>query len=209
MTEAKTPNEFIEPFLPQIFEQEACGMMTDLMGCPSIGIHLMTADEAGVLKVKQYIIDIFYDYYRLGLLRIAAMQKMPEQDELMAYAMLITRPGATHIACIHKIYVYEPYRGQGIGKQLMEDVVLQAGFKGLALVCRPELIPFYKKHGFKAVGGVFTVPDEGQFSMTQFMYAGLERMAQGNVPASEFPIFMLNDVDAKAMIKLLNGVGVQ
>ncbi|EBO9898482.1 GNAT family N-acetyltransferase [Salmonella enterica] len=209
MSDEKTPNQFIEPFLPEIFDQEATGILTDLMGCPAISLHLMTADEDGIAKVKQYIINIFYDYYRLGLLRIAAIQKMPEQDELMAYAMLITYPRATHIACIHKIYVYEPYRGHGIGKQLLEDIVLQAGFKGLTLVCLPELVPFYKKHGFKAVGGMFIGPGEDKFSMTQFMYVGLERMVHGDVPASGFPIFMLNDVDAKAIIQLLNGAGVQ
>ncbi len=186
---------------PHIFEQEATGLLSDLMGCPEIGMMMMLSDEDGLKKAKNYIIGVLNECYTLGHLKLAAICNTPDADKILGYAVIFQRPGYPDTCYCHKIYVYEQYRGQGIGSQLLGDLMAQ--FKGMGLVCFPDKIPFYTRAGMRTLGAL-PVPDDEFFRLTKHIYIGLSMMVYGDMPRNEVPVFMLNDNDVKAIINLLH-----
>ena len=64
----------------------------------------------------------------------------------------------TFKALIFDVIVAEAHRGTGLGDRLIELVLEHpdlANVKHFELYCRPEIAPFYARHGFTAeVGGV-------------------------------------------------------
>lgn len=188
---------------PHIFEQEAAGLLSDLMGCPEIGMPMLLSDEKGLRKAKDYIVGVLNECYTLGHLKLAAICNGTDTDadEILAYALLFQRPGYSDTCYCHKIYVYEQHRGQGIGSQLLSDLMAQ--FKGMGLVCLPDKVPFYTRAGMKTLGAL-PIPDDELFRLTRYVYIGLNMMVYGEMPKNEIPVFMLNDKDIKTIIKLLH-----
>ena len=61
-------------------------------------------------------------------------------------------------AQIGRMAVLDQYRGQGIGRQILEKLIQFAqekGFTGLFLHSQVNAIPFYEKMGFKADGDIY------------------------------------------------------
>ncbi|MBW6637461.1 N-acetyltransferase, partial [Salmonella enterica subsp. enterica serovar Weltevreden] len=60
----------IAPHLPLIFENEANGILQDLIGTPALMGMMMFATEEEVIAARSYIIGVFEECYRVGHLRI-------------------------------------------------------------------------------------------------------------------------------------------
>jgi predicted GNAT family N-acyltransferase len=89
----------------------------------------------------------------LDATRVLAAFVDPETDRLIAFARVIT--DETYKALVLDVIVDPAARQRGLGKMLMDALI---GHQALAqvehfeLYCRPELIPFYERWGFKEPG---------------------------------------------------------
>ncbi len=70
-------------------------------------------------------------------------------ERVVAFVCILTDD--TYLALILDVIVAPDYRGQGLGRLLMDSICTHPrvqGVKSLELVCQPELIPFYRRWGF-------------------------------------------------------------
>lgn len=182
----------IKPHLPEIFEYEAGGILQDLAFVSDLAPLMMFATEAQVTAAKKYIAGVFEESYAEGHLKIMVMAG---EDTLYGYAMIFCYPGAQLYYC-HKFFVYEQYRGNGIGSQLLGGLLSQPF--DIGLVCLPELVPFYESAGMSCKGEFIAHEADG-FKNARNMYAGLSVMCSGD-SAAGLPVFLLNDSDIKNMV---------
>ena len=188
--------ELIDKFLPTILENEAKGILQDLLGAPSLALHFMTFDYAQTMRAISHVRGILEECYRAGHLKVAISH---EKGRLYGYAILFEHPDPSIPQYCHKIFVLEEFRGNGIGTQLLQS--LSTGTRGSCLLCRDDLIPFYETIGLE-VKGEFTPPDAQQgFAMTRGLYTGLTLMGSAN-SGSFAPVFMLNDEDIGQLIAI-------
>jgi len=185
-----TASNGIEPHLPLIFETEANGILQDLMATPALMGMMMFAEEEEVIAARNYIIGVFDECYRARHLRVIGVG---EEENLYGYALIFEHPTENDSLYCHKIFVFEQYRGKGIGSQMLAEILKLSNEVGL--VCLPDLISFYQSAGmhFK---GEFNAPSDAGFTKTNGMYAGLCLMSTNDRDEpNRVPIFMLNDSD--------------
>lgn len=75
-----------------------------------------------------------------------------DSDRLLAFARVLT--DFLFKALILDVVVDEAYRGQGLGRRLLEAIITHdqmRAVRSIDLTCYPELIPFYKHFGFEHV----------------------------------------------------------
>lgn len=188
--------ELIGTFLPVILENDAKGILQDLLGNPSLALHFLVFDETDTRKAIRHVQSILEECYRAGHLKIAMSH---EDGRLYGYALLFEHPDPSIPRYCHKIFVFKQYRGHGIGTQLLKALTLDA--RGSCLLCSNELIPFYESVGLE-VKGTYTAPSAQQgFAFTRDLYTALTIM--GSPSAGSFaPVFMLNDQDIKQLMVL-------
>ncbi|UXR70162.1 MULTISPECIES: GNAT family N-acetyltransferase [unclassified Staphylococcus] len=66
--------------------------------------------------------------------------------------------GVEEIAKIERVAVMKDYRGQGIGKELiqfLEQLAIKHGFSHFKLGAQIQAIPFYETLGYEAYGDIF------------------------------------------------------
>lgn len=81
-----------------------------------------------------------------------AIGLVDESDRLVGFCRVLT--DFTFRAMLYDVIVDEAWRGQGLGRQLIEAVVQHPRLQRvsrLALSCVPELREFYEKWGFTVV----------------------------------------------------------
>ncbi|VGG38384.1 Uncharacterised protein [Klebsiella quasipneumoniae] len=158
----------------------------------------MFATEEEVMAARNYIIGVFEECYRVGHLRIMGAA---DEGTLFGYSLIFGHPSANYSLYCHKIYVYEQYRGNGIGSQMLTGILSLPNEVGL--VCSPDLIPFYESAGMHFKGN-FTTPSDAGFTKTRGMYEGLCVMSTDNSGETNgLPIFMLNDSDIDNIIQAI------
>jgi GNAT superfamily N-acetyltransferase len=72
-----------------------------------------------------------------------------DSDSLVAFARVLT--DRVYLAVVLDVIVAPEYRDRGFGRLLVEHVCSESALRDVAsieLVCRPELMPFYRKWGF-------------------------------------------------------------
>jgi ribosomal protein S18 acetylase RimI-like enzyme len=73
----------------------------------------------------------------------------PACDRMVGFARAIS--DQTFLAVVLDVIVDPNYRGQGLGKRLVDELLASPGLASVdsvELVCQPELIPFYRGLGF-------------------------------------------------------------
>ncbi len=189
-----TDNE-ITPYLPLIFENEASGILQDLIGIPALMPMMMFATESQINAAQKYIISIFEECYRTGHLQVMALA---DNEVLYGYTLIFGHTKTATILYCHKIFVYETYRGRGIGSELLAGMLSLP--KKIGLLCSPDLVSFYESAGMKFKGN-YIVPDTQGFKLTHNMYSGLCVMGNDNNNEEKgLPIFILNDTDINNII---------
>lgn len=203
MSQIERPLESIaETFLPIVFENEAKGILADLLMQPALAIISMSFTELESKAAIDHVIGILQECYRDGHLKVVVAQN---EGYIHGYAMFFVHPNPSFSLYCHKIYVFEQYRGHKIGTQLLEGVLQNS--QSTTLLCSHDLIPFYERAGL-GYKGDFTPPAASEgFAHTRGMYSGLALM--GTVGAEgDAPIFMLNDNDVKNIISII-GTDIQ
>ena len=72
-----------------------------------------------------------------------------QSGSLAAFARVLT--GRTYVALVFDVIVAPEYRGQGLGRLLVERICSEPTLRhvtSIELHCQPEHIPFYRKWGF-------------------------------------------------------------
>ena len=188
----------IESFLPKIFDNEATGILHDLMGTPTLAPLMLFITQAQFEAAKRYIISVFDECYQVGHLSVLGAG---DSEELFGYALVFGHPAASPMLYCHKIFVYESYRGNGIGSRMLETILNQPAKVGL--ICSPSLVPFYETAGMHCKGN-FKTPEEDLFKQTQGIYSGLCVMINSeSADSGGLPIFMLNDNDVEQIGKAI------
>ena len=188
----------IKKFLPEIFDMEAKGIMQDLIGSPAMMAAMMFATKTQVNVVREYITGVLQECYRTGGLKVLGYNN---EDTLYGYAILTGQPQLGPMLYCHKIFVFEEYRGHGLGTELL-NAIFDMG-QPVGLLCKEELIPFYESAGMKNKGP-FNPPDDSGFNSTRYMYTGLFKMMSGDECPEGMPVFMLNDRDVENMIAAMS-----
>ena len=184
----------LEPsyFIEEIYSLEAAGMLADLALTPSLFLDFMSFEETDRNNALAYIKSVLAECYTCGHLKVAISH---HNEELYGYALMFVLPEEKYPKYLHKIFVKEKFRGNGIGAQILTSIVENSE---VCLLCPPEKVSFYEKYGFSFVQP-FTTPDGDNFKFSKGLYADLCVMKnhEGNLGA---PIFLLNDTDVKKII---------
>ncbi|QVL18966.1 GNAT family N-acetyltransferase [Pseudomonas qingdaonensis] len=186
--------QLIDTFLPQILENEAKGVLQDLLAQPILAMQFLFFSEEATQKAIKHVAGIFDECYRSGHLKVAMSH---ENACLYGYALLFVHPDPNVPRYCHKIFVFPEFRGHGIGSQILSALIEDP--RDTSLLCGYDLIDFYENAGLEQKGA-FTAPGKQQgFALTQGMYADLVVMGTrgANVAAG---VFMLNDDDVKALL---------
>ncbi|WP_059229125.1 GNAT family N-acetyltransferase [Escherichia albertii] len=193
-----TSTNEIVPHLPLIFENEANGIIQDLACTPSLMGMMMFATEEELKAARSHIIDVFEECYRAGHLRIMGFTN---EGQLFGYALIFGHPSGNLPLYCHKIYVYEQYRGNGIGSKILAEILAFPNEVGL--ICQSALVPFYESAGMHFKGN-YTTPPVANFTKTRGMYEGLCVMSTNKTgKINGIPIFMLNNRDIDTIIQAM------
>jgi N-acetylglutamate synthase-like GNAT family acetyltransferase len=116
------------------------------MGTSNHSYHLRDADEADSAKIKDLIRRVFINRTGLDWRHFTVAET--DADEFIGCAQLKPhRDGSVELA---SLAVEEAHRGEGVARRLIEHL-LAVGPRPLYLMCRPALVPLYKKFGFHVV----------------------------------------------------------
>lgn len=186
--------QLIDTILPQILENEAKGVLQDLLAQPTLAMQFLFFSEEATRKAIKHVVGIFAECYRAGHLKVAMSH---ENGCLYGYALLFVHPDPNVPRYCHKIFVFPDYRGHGIGSQILNALIEDPS--DTALLCGYDLIEFYENAGLEQKG-VFTAPGKQQgFALTQGMYADLVVMGTRGASVAA-GVFMLNDDDVEALL---------
>ncbi|CAO3409289.1 GNAT family N-acetyltransferase [Azospirillum largimobile] len=82
---------------------------------------------------------------------------------------VLTTPYGEDAAAINMVIVDEGWRGQGLGRRLMDEAMAMAGDRPLRLTATSDGLPLYEKLGFREVGSV--LQHQGEASPMSFVAA--------------------------------------
>ena len=175
-------------FLDEIMDIEAKGLFKDLTNNINLFANFLDFEKSDYERSIGYIKKVLLECYSSGNLRLGAYQS---EGQLFGYALLFVNPQSKSNTYLHKIFVYEKYRNNGIGTQLLKGIT-QSGEK-VSLLCPKNKISFYEENGFNYLKP-FVVSDNDNFKLSKGFYADLHLMStEKNL--SSAPIFLLNDQD--------------
>ncbi|WP_186171532.1 GNAT family N-acetyltransferase [Vibrio chagasii] len=183
-----------EFFLDEIFKIEAEGMLSDIMLSTVMVSLAFDFDEQKQKVALEYISDVLRECYNAGHLKVAVQH---EGETMFGFALLFIHPqhSATYL---HKIFVHEPYRHNGLGTNILKN--LTDSVSSVSLVCPDSKLAFYENNGFRHVQP-FQMPENDQFQLSRGLYSGLSIMTSSE-DTMEAPIFFLNDNDLRTIAGL-------
>ncbi|MCH5490483.1 GNAT family N-acetyltransferase [Pseudomonas syringae] len=197
MPQSTPPNEeVIATFLPQILDNEARGILSDLSVQPILALEFMDFTLDDTHQAIKHVVGIFEECFHAGHLKVVVSYV---GETLYGYALAFILPIKGMAAYCHKIFVYEQYRGRGIGQQILSNVL--ESFPAVCLICAPELSSFYTNAGFKNKGELSLPRDQSGFTLSSGLYKGLVVMSTSDMTGQE-PMFLLNDSDVSALIAI-------
>lgn len=197
MTQFTEPTgDVIGTFLPQILENEAKGILSDLAIQPNLAFEFMDFTLDDTRRAIKHVVGIFEECFHEGHLKVIVSHA---DGTLYGYALVFILPVKGMAAYCHKIFVYEAYRGRGIGRQMLSGVL--GGFPEVCLICSPELCSFYTKAGLSYKGDFSVSQNQSMFTLSSGLYEGLSIMSTVDTTGQE-PMFLLNDDDVRALLTI-------
>lgn len=189
MSQSVSEQELFDKYVPTILENDAKGILSDLLAQPALALHFMGFTETRTHRAIAHVRGILEECYRAGHLKVMISH---EHGMLYGYALLFVHPDPSIARYCHKIFVYEQYRGHGIGSQMLQELLEES--HTTCLLCAKDLVEFYEKAGMEFLGS-YTAPTAQQgFAFTRDMYRDLVLMGTADA-SSSCPVFMLNDND--------------
>ena len=131
----------------------------------------------------------------MGILKILRYET---ETTLYGYALYFIYPKNNHMY-LHKIFIYEKYRKQGIGTILLKELS-KNDFK-ITLVCPNDKINFYTNQGFKFIQP-FNLPRTNDYKLSKKLYQGLSLMSNGT-QQNNATMFLLDDIDINNIANIM------
>ena len=181
--------------IDEALQLEAEGMLSDLSTSPLLLANFLSFDKRDRERAVNYIRSVLDECYKEGHLKVAIFH---ESQHLYGYAIFFTTANAQYPTYLHKIFVKEPYRNQGLGGKLLQSIV--KGNSRVALLCPIDKVAFYESHGFN-YSQPFEAPDNEKFRLSRGLYSDLCLM-KNYQEQSEIPLFFLNDSDLTDILGL-------
>lgn len=110
------------------------------------GATLRPAQESEAGQIKDLIHSVGINPMGLDWKRFVVA--VNERDEMIGIGQL--KPHGEDILELASIAVYPEYRGQGVGRAIIEHLV-KVGTRPLYLTCISSLEPLYEKFGFRTI----------------------------------------------------------
>lgn len=182
-------------FLDEIFSLEARGMFSDLTTIPKLFLKFTKLSKEQCKEGIDYIKNTLKHCHDVGGSQVLIYNN---EDKLIGYLIVFIDPTNKESVYLHKVFVKEEYRRNGIGTEFLNS--LRNSNFTITLLSPPDKIPFYKKNGFYELNQ-FNVPDKDNFQLLEGFYSDLVFMNNtGRYENS--PIFLLNDQDLAKILKI-------
>jgi len=185
-----------EDFTKQILRFEAESILFDLVHSPALMGAMFDFDDEKKQKSVDYIASILQTCFDAKHLHMAVSHG---KAELFGYALIFVHPGEP-TRYLHKVYVFEQFRGQNIGSNLVEAAT--KGTHTTALLCSRQVEKFYEKKGFRYVREFELPSSDNRFRLSEHLYTGLTFMTNGD-EFTRAPVFLLDDRDIRHIMAIV------
>jgi GNAT superfamily N-acetyltransferase len=185
-------SELSQSDINQIIKIESEIMLQDALITPMI-IGLSIDKNINYDNALNYISNIFKELFRVGNLKIIAYLY---EGNPISYAMVIHFPGDKFY--LHRIYVEEKYRMEGIGSLVLSTV--KERFSPICFISSIGKEHFFEKNGFNKVSILSSADAKKTQSLS--IYKGLTIMSNKKKSKS-CQFFFLDDDDFKEIRSLL------
>ena len=182
-------------FIEDIFKSEANAILQDLMVSTKLMKYFVSFNQEKIDKSILYIKNIFEEFYNMGILKVLKYQA---NETLYGYALYFIYPQNNHMY-LHKIFVFEKYRKQGMGT-IMLNKLCENDFK-ITLVCPNNKINFYNNQGFNFIQP-FSLPKTDEYKLSENLYQGLSLMSN-STQQDNGTIFLLDDIDINNIANIM------
>lgn len=192
-TPSAAESDIVARFLPEILDIESRAILQDLAAIPALTFALLAFDAAKTYAAIDYVKGVLNSCYQLGHLKVALMHG---PDALFGYGLVFVVPDSDVPHYLHKLFVKEAYRQQGVGRDILQSVM--ADERGINLLTPRDNIDFYQSQGL-TVFGAFEMPQGAGFTLSRDLYQGVYLMGNKKHPSGA-PVFLLNDEDIRRIL---------
>jgi len=182
-------------FIDDVLQTESKAILQDLMVSTSLVKYFINFNQEKINKSILYIKEILKEFYKIDNLRVLLYYN---EKTLYGYAISFLDQNEEYLY-LHKIFVFEEYRKNGIGTILLNEIC-KSDFK-ITLICSSEKINFYTHQGFKFIK-LFSVPNTDTFKLSKDLYKGLSLMSN-DAKNTNGTIFLLDDIDIKNIANIM------
>lgn len=183
----------VAQYLPEILDIEARAILHELVVVPPLTLSLLAFDAAKTHSAIEYVKGVLDSCYQLGHLKVAVIH---EAGTLFGYGLVFVLPDSDIPHYLHKLYVKEEYRRQGLGRIILK--ALMNDERGINLITPPDNIEFYQSQGL-TVFGPFEMAQGAGFTLSRDLYQGVYLMGNKKHPSGA-PVFLLNDEDIRRIL---------
>lgn len=87
----EAPQDIVDTFLPTIFENDAKGILADLLAQPALAMHFMDFSKTETMRAIRHVVGILEECYRAGHLKVAVSHENGRYT-VMPYSLYIQIP---------------------------------------------------------------------------------------------------------------------
>jgi hypothetical protein len=162
------------PIIQKVLYTEATAMMGDLLDTKLAPLLFSTTKDGAYAAIRK-VAATLAEEVNAGHLYVLAVQPDASED-LAAYSIVVPQSKATDPVFIQKIWVREDLRGYGMGSDMMK-VIHENAPAGITALVKPSAVGFFEKQGLINFGNFGGINDNGNFSLSNGLYASTITMA--------------------------------
>ncbi|GLX89831.1 hypothetical protein Pfra02_24000 [Pseudomonas fragi] len=115
--------QLIDTFLPHILENEAKGVLQDMLAQHALAMQPLFFSEEATRKAIKHVVVILTIAIGLGWAGQLKAAISHKDGCLYGYALLFVHPNPSVPRYCHKIFVFPDYRGHNIGSQILNALI--------------------------------------------------------------------------------------
>lgn len=193
--ELSTPKELTNVILNAVLDNEAEALIESL--CSTEKLRFFQEDFTPQLQASgtKYVRTLLSDSIDSG---DAIVIIATSGDTFIGYALLFKLDGENRSRHLHRIFVFDEYKGRGVGTEILN--ILRTQYAPFTFLSKAEDVAFYQKNGFHQRGR-HILPETGEFVLSSDTYGDLISMGS-EADIEQATAFSLNDSDIVAIAGL-------